>query len=78
MSDNKFFEYVVTVEGKPWTNPIFLPRYARYRFYKNSRRKNRIKTVQETMDNYSRHLIKKKARKKAINKRNKKKHIGVK
>lgn len=78
MSDNKFLEYVVTVEDKSWIDPIFLPKYARYRFYKNSRRKNRIKTVQETIANYSRHLIKKKARKKAINKRNKKKHIGVK
>ena len=77
-SEHKRIEYLTTANLD-----LFAPEYcydilSKMRYYKNSRRKNRIKTIQETIGNYSRHLIKKKARKKAINKRNKKKHIGVK
>ena len=54
-------EYLMTLR-----KDLFYPEYAhplsRMRYYKNSKRKNREKTVQETAENYARHLTKKKKR----------------
>lgn len=77
-SEHKRIEYLITA------NPdLFTPEYcydilSKMRYYKNSRRKNRKKTIEETLHNNIRHFKKKLARRKRINKRNKKKHIGVK
>lgn len=54
-------EYLMTL-----CKDLFYPEYtyslSRMRYYKNSRRKNREKTVRETAENYARHLVKKKKR----------------